>query len=216
MRRSVTWMGAALAGALLIGTAAHESALAADAGARPGKITDPAAVAAGAYKIDKNHASVTGTIDRQGLSHYAFRFDKIDGSFTYDPANPEATKVEVTLDPASFNSSTQAIDAHVRSDEFFDPMKFTEIKFVSTAIHRTGGNKGTMTGNLSFIGVTRPVTLDVTFNGAIAGRRTTMGFSATGLIKISDFGPVGVAFTKMHMLGDDVPIAIEVLFDKAA
>ena len=94
-------------------------------------------------------------------------------------------------------------------------MKFPEIKFVSTAIKRTIGNKGTMTGTLSFVGFTKPATLDVTFNGAAIGRRTTMGFSAATVVKISDFGPVGVAFAKMHNLADEVPLDIEVLFDKA-
>jgi polyisoprenoid-binding protein YceI len=210
------WTGAAFAAALLLTSAVVPHAVAADGAARAAKITDPAAVPAGSYRLDKNHSSVTGMIDRQGLSRYAFRFQKIDASFTYDPANPEAAKVEVVLDPLSLDSNSPPIDGHLRSNEFLDPMKFPEIKFVSTAIRRTGGNKGTMTGNLSFIGFTRPVTLDVTFNGAMAGRRTTMGFSATGVIKISDFGPVGVMFEKEHMLGDDVPIAIEVLFDKAA
>jgi polyisoprenoid-binding protein YceI len=177
---------------------------------------DPAAAPAGTYKLDKNHASVTGTILRAGLSHYTFRFDKLDGNFDYDPKNPEASKVTVTIDPASLDSNTAAIDHRIEGNEFFDAVKFPQITFVSTSIKRTAGNKGTMTGDLSFVGFTKPVTLDVTFNGVTAGKRATMGFSATTTIKIADFGPVLSAFIKAHNLGDEVPLAIEVLFDKAA
>ena len=175
--------------------------------------TDPAASPAGIYKIDPRHTSVTGTILRGGLSHYAFRFDKTDGSFVYDPKNPEASKVTVTIDTGSFDSNTQAIDDRLRGFEFFDIAKFPQITFVSTGIKRTGGNKGTMTGNLTFIGFTKPVTLDVTFNGAAIGKRTTMGFSAATVLKISEFGPIGAAFTTAHFLGNEVPLHIEVLFD---
>ena len=184
-------------------------ALAQNAGPNP----DPAAVPAGSYKMDPRHASITGTIVRQGLSHYAFRFDKFDASFDYDPKNPEASKVSVTIDPASLDSNAKAIDNMVRSG-VFEPDKYPEITFTSTSIKRTG-NKGTMTGTVSFIGTTKPITFDVTYNGANIGKRNTMGFSATTTIKISDFGPMGTGFIKMHMLGDDVPLNIEILFDKA-
>lgn len=206
-------IGVALASAFVAaaGLTGATPARAAEAAAAPN--LDPAAAPAGTYKLDPRHSIITGTIMRQGLSRYVFHFDKFDVNFDYDPKKPEATKVMVTLDPASLSSKTTAIDEHVRSNEFFDVMKFPQVTFVSTAITRNG-NKGTMTGNLSFVGVTKPMTLDVTYNGATIGRRTNMGFMATTVLKISDFGPVGVAFAKMHSLSDEVPLQIDALFDK--
>jgi polyisoprenoid-binding protein YceI len=185
------------------------AALAQNAGPNP----DTAAVPAGSYKMDPRHASVTGTILRAGLSHFAFRFDKLDGSFDYDPKNPEASKVTVTIDAASLDSNVPAIDTMVKSG-FFEPDKYPTITFTSTSIKRNG-NKGTMTGDLTFVGTTHPVTLDVVYNGATVGKRTTMGFSATTLLKLADFGPMGTGFVTTHMLGQEVPLDIEVLFDKA-
>ena len=66
---------------------------------------NPTAMPAGTYKLDARHAHVTGTVRRQGISDYQFRFNKLDATFTYDPQNPEASKVEVTVDPASPRTS---------------------------------------------------------------------------------------------------------------
>jgi polyisoprenoid-binding protein YceI len=174
---------------------------------------DPAAMPAGTYKLDTRHAHVTGTIRRQGISDYAFRFNKVDATFTYDPQKPEASSVEVTVDPASFDSAVAAIDNNVRSD-FLEPMKFPQIRFVSTAIRRGAGNKGTMTGNVSLMGVTRPLTFDVTFHGFNSARRFSAGFGATALVKISDLGPVGVLFRDDHNLSDEVRLTIDAVFDR--
>ncbi len=66
-------------------------------------LTDPAKSAAGNYKLDPGHTSVVGRVLHGKTSWYTFRFDKIDGSYTYDPAKPEATIVDVTIDPASID-----------------------------------------------------------------------------------------------------------------
>jgi polyisoprenoid-binding protein YceI len=174
---------------------------------------NPAAMPAGTYKLDARHAHVTGTVMRQGISDYQFRFNKLDASFTYDPQNAEASKVEVTVDPASFDSAVGPIDNNVRND-LLEPMKFPQIRFVSTAIRRGAGNKGTMTGNVSLMGVTRPLTFDVTFLGFNSARRFSAGFGATTLVKISDLGPVGVLFRDDHNLSDEVRLTIDAVFDK--
>jgi polyisoprenoid-binding protein YceI len=83
--------------------------------------------------------------------------------------------------------------------------------FTSTKITRAAGNEGQMTGDLTFLGVTKPVTLDVTYYGAgVAMGATKMGFSATGSIKRSDFG----FMTMMGPLGDQVDLQIEAEFIK--
>jgi len=174
---------------------------------------DPAAMPAGVYKLDQRHAHITGTSRRQGISDYAFRFNTFDASFTYDPQNPEASKVEVTVDPASFDSGFEPIDNELLRN-FFEVMKFPEIRFISTSITRGADNRGTMTGEVSMMGVTRPLTLDVTFYGFNSARRFTPGFGAMATVNISDFGPVGVFFRDDHNLSDEVKLTIDAVFDK--
>jgi len=172
-------------------------------------LTDPAKSAAGNYKIDPTHTSVTGRVLHGKLSYYTFRFDKVDGSYVYDPAKPETTKVEITIDPASIDSNLPRFDKRLAGPDFLDAGKYPVIKFVSTEIKRTAVDHGTMTGSLSFHGVTRPITFNVAFNGGgPAGRRISMGYSATALLTMTDYG-MDIA---PHNIGDTVSLAIETEF----
>lgn len=150
---------------------------------------DPAKAADGNYELDLSHTSVIGRVLHGNLSFYTFRFNTIEGSYTYDSANPEATKVEVTIDTASIDSNLPSFDRRLAGPDFLDAERYPVIKFVSTEIKLTDMNHGTMTGDLSFHGVTRPITFDVTFNGGgPVGRRIGMGFSATTFLMMADYG----------------------------
>lgn len=152
---------------------------------------DPAKAAAGAYEIDQSHVAVIGRIMHGNLAYLYFRFnpDKIIGKYTYDPKRPEATKVEISIDANGIDFGLPNFDKRVQSAEFMDVAKYPKVTFVSTQIKRTDMNHGTMTGNLTLHGVTKPITIPTTFNGAgPAGRRVKMGFSSTARVKLSDFG----------------------------
>ncbi len=150
---------------------------------------NPVNAAAGNYELDITHTSVIGRIYHGNLSFYTFRFNRIEGSYSYDPAHPEATAVEVIIDPTSVDSNLPGFDQRLAGPDFLDSEQYPVIKFVSSNIERTDMNHGTMTGDLSFHGVTRPITLDVTFNGGgPVGRRIGMGFSATAHLNVADYG----------------------------
>jgi polyisoprenoid-binding protein YceI len=153
---------------------------------------DPAKAAKGNYEIDASHVAVNGKIMHGNLAWLHFRFapDKIIGKYNYDPARPEATRVEVSIDSAAIDFGLPNFDNRVKSAEFMDVAKFPKINFVSTQIRRTTApNVGTMTGNLTLHGVTKPITFNVTFNGAgPAGRRVKMGYAATGQLNLADYG----------------------------
>jgi polyisoprenoid-binding protein YceI len=151
---------------------------------------DPSKAGAGTYEIDQSHAAVIGRIMHGNLAYLYFRFnpDGINGRYTYDPKNPEATRVEITLDANAVDFGLPMFDNRVKSDEFMDVAKHPKVTFVSTQIPRTEMNKGYMTGNLTLKGVTKPVTLATTYNGGgPAGRRIKMGFSAVTRINLADF-----------------------------
>jgi len=175
--------------------------------------TDPAKVPAGTYVLDKKHASLTARIVHMGFSHYTLRFDGLDGSFTYDPANWQATKVTFTVDPKSVDTNDAAFNKQIAG--YFEADKFPAITFVSTAVEGGADGKGTVTGDLTFHGVTKPVTLDVTFDGAghgITPIGTRLGFSGSTRIKRSDFGVSNFALNQFT--SDEVDLTFEVEFEK--
>lgn len=172
---------------------------------------DPTKAPAGEYVLDKRHASLTAKIAHMGgFSHYTMRFNGLDGGYTLDPANWQATKVTINVDAASIDTGDPSFNKQISG--YFDAAKFPTISFVSTELTADNG-KGVLTGDLTFHGVTKPVSLDVTFNGVgpgMLGAGTRMGFSGTGHIKRSDFG-----VTEMKQFaGDDIDLLFEVEFVK--
>jgi polyisoprenoid-binding protein YceI len=178
---------------------------------------DPAKAPAGVYGLDKNHASLTLRLSHMGMSGYTMRFDRFDARYGYDPTAPEATKLSVSIDANSLDVGDSKTSQKF-AREFLDADKAPTITFVSTEIHRDdslapdGAVHGAVTGDLTFHGVTKPVTLQVVFNGTspglLGGHR--MGFSATGEIKRSDFG----SHQFESLVGDDVHLDIEVEFQR--
>jgi polyisoprenoid-binding protein YceI len=173
---------------------------------------DPAKAPAGTYVLDKKHASLTVKIVHMGFSHYTMRFDGLDGGFTYDPANWQTTQATITVDPKSIDTNDPAFNKQIAG--YFEADKYPTITFVSTGLQGQDG-KGTITGDLTFHGVTKPVTLDVTFAGAghgVAPLGTRLGFSGSTQIKRSDFGLSN--FVLNQFTGDEVDVSFEVEFEK--
>ena len=173
--------------------------------------TDPAKVPAGSYALDKRHASLIVKVPHMGgFSRYTMRFTGLDGGFTYDPANWQATQVTISVNPTSLDTGDANFNKEIAG--FFGAAKYPAITFTSTGLKADGAH-GTLTGDLAFHGVTKPVTLDVTFNGVgpgLMGAGTRMGFSGTGRIKRSEFGVTNVS----NWAGDDVDLSFEVEFVK--
>ena len=181
--------------------------------------TNPADMPAGTYALDKTHASVTAKLLHMGLSNYTFRFTTLDANFTYDPKAPTAAKLVVTVAPGSIDTATGAdafgkkFNAELAGDGWLEADKFPTATFTSTAVDLGDGHKGTVTGDFTLHGVTKPVVLDVTFNGSGAGMipgTYRAGFSASTVIKRSDYG----IKKYVPLVGDDVTLNIEVEFAK--
>jgi len=151
---------------------------------------DPAKVPPGEYALDPRHASLLIRVPHMGgFSRYTMRFNKLTGSFAYDPAGWQATKVVISVDPRSIDTEDNGFNRTIAG--YFEPVKYPVILFNSTALTADAEGKGQLTGDLTFHGVTKPVTLDVEFNGVgpgLLGAGTRMGFSGTGKIKRSEFG----------------------------
>ncbi len=173
---------------------------------------DPTKVPAGDYVLDKRHASLTTKIVHMGFSHYTLRFTGLDGSFSFDPANWQATKVTFTVDPKSVDTNEPAFNKQIAG--YFETEKYPSITFVSNGAQGADG-KGTVTGDLTLHGVTKPITLDVTFDGAghgITPLGTRLGFSGSAQIKRSDFGINNLFLNKYA--SDEVDVIFELEFEK--
>lgn len=169
--------------------------------------TDPAKMPAGRYELEKTHASLLARVRHMGLSNYTLRFNRFDASYDWDPKAPDAAKLMVSIDMTSLDVGDEKISRNF-ADDFLDAKKNPKATFVSTAIVRDG-DRGKVTGDLTFHGVTKPVTLDVVFRGyesGLLGARA--GFSATGVFKRSDFGSDNMSM----FAGDDIELIIEVEF----
>ncbi|MBB3890418.1 polyisoprenoid-binding protein YceI [Phenylobacterium haematophilum] len=177
----------------------------------------------GEYKLDNTHASVTFRVNHLGLSRYTARFTDIAGKLNFDPANPAAMSVEATVDPNSletdFPLDEPDFDAELTGPQWLDAGRFPTITFKSTKVEPTGANTAKVTGDFTLHGVTRPLTLDVTFNGGYAAggmdpSGARIGFSAKGEIKRSEFGiAYGVPAAGTNFgVSDAVEIIIEAEF----
>jgi polyisoprenoid-binding protein YceI len=179
---------------------------------------------AGVYDLDKTHASVTFRVNHLGMSRYTARFTGIDGKLNFDPANPAAMSIEASVDTRSIKTDypnpTPDFDAELAGPNWLDAARFPKITFKSTSVEPTGPNTAKVTGDFSLHGVTKPLVLDVIFNGGYDGAPmdpgSRVGFSAQGKIKRSDFGvSYGVPQPGSTFgVGDEVEIQIEAEFTK--
>lgn len=164
----------------------------------------------GTFTIDPSHAHAGFSISHLGFSMQNGQFDTISGSVTLDPATPENSQVNVTIDANSLDSGWDKRDAHLKNPDFFNVKKFPKITFVSTKVMPTGKTTAKVTGNLTLLGVSKPVTLDIKMNKAADHpfKKGTylVGFSGTTTIKRSEWG-----MTKyVPNIGDDVKIRLEI------
>jgi len=176
----------------------------------------PSAAPAGNYKLDPTHASITWSLSHAGLSNYTARFDDISGALDFNPDAPENSSVDIRIDPKSVNTGLPNFDEEIAtSGNYFDANQFPEIRFISTDIKLTGEATGMITGNLTLKGITKPVTLDVTFNGAgksFGHPGKTLGFSAITSFKRSEYN---MGHLVSFGIGDEVTLRIETEFNEA-
>ena len=173
---------------------------------------------AGMYDLDKTHASFIWKVSHLGLSNYTARFTDFDASIDFNPGKPESSKITASVNPASLETDYPYYEEKdfdkklIEDKKWFNATMFPEITFKSTKIERTGDSTGTMTGDLTFLGVTKPVSLNVTFNGAMKkqpfSKKPTLGFSAQGELKRSDWG----FSTYVPNIGDSIELIIEAEF----
>ena len=165
----------------------------------------PARAGEDAYSLDKPHTQIMFSVDHMGFSHSNGKFLGYEGNFKLDYDHPEKASVEAVIHTDSIDMGDPAWDKAVKG--IFKTDKFPNMTFKSTAVRLLSKKTADVIGDLTLLGVTKPVTLHVTFNkeGRNPFGKYICGFSAYADIRRSDFGMKDY----LPVVGDDVHIVIE-------
>ncbi|MEM9375309.1 MAG: YceI family protein [Pseudomonadota bacterium] len=156
-------------------------------------------VASGLYELEKTHAYLIWTVQHNGLSGYTVNFTDFDAALVFDAETPANSELSVSINPTALNTNypdpVEKVEWETKlatDERFMNGTAFPEITFTSTGVEQTGEFTGTVTGDLTFLGVTQPVTLDVSYGGVSNpvwfGQRDVIGFTASTSFNRSEFG----------------------------
>lgn len=171
------------------------------------------------FTLDPYHTFPHFSVDHLGLSTVSGRFDKTTGKVTFDRAAktgsvdiiiPTAT---VTTGDADKGSRPRSRDDHLRTADFFNAAEFPQMTFKSNKVKFTGDNPSSIEGDLTLLGVTKPLTLTIVrfkCNPASGNNKERCGGDATGKFKRTDFGMK----TGVPSVGDEVTLTIGFEGDK--
>jgi polyisoprenoid-binding protein YceI len=164
----------------------------------------------GTYKLDPEHTQIVFEIRHMGISTFFGRFEKVSGSVNFDQSAPENGALNVTIDMHAVETHVPALDSILISD-VFQADKFPTATFTATKIERSSNKSGTVTGDLTLAGVTKPVVVHVTFNGGRGSGEPMqpyrVGFDASATLKRSDFGLSHMFWS--GFVSDDVQLLVE-------
>ena len=161
------------------------------------------------YTLDKPHTQIIFVANHLGFSRSFGKFTDYSGSFVFDRGSPENSRVEVAIKTDSLDLADAKWNEHMKSADYFNVAQFPEMTFKSTAIKILSETTADITGDLTLLGVTKPVVLHTTYNKSDKfpfGDRYVSGFSAQARLKRSDFGMTHA----LPMIADDIDVIIEV------
>ncbi|MEP0821939.1 MAG: YceI family protein [Ignavibacterium sp.] len=172
------------------------------------------------WKIDSAHSEVSFKVKHLVVSTVTGRFDKFDAMIETERDDFSDAKITFEADVASIRTNNEQRDGHLKSPDFFDAARFPKITFESTSIERVSDYELKVTGDLTIRGTTKRVTLDVIYNGTVAGFGGGMqvaGFEITGRINRFDFGLQWNALTETGgvVVSNEVRFEIHAEFVKA-
>ena len=169
------------------------------------------------YRFDPDHVSIGFLVDHIGYAKVLGMFRESEGSFRFDRETRQLSDLRVTINSASVFTNHDKRDEHLRGPDFLNAAEFPEISFRMTGSAPVGERSGTVTGDLTILGVTRPVTLEVLWNksdsypfggGLLSQPNFVTGISARGSFKRSAFGMMYAV--ENGWVGDSVELISEV------
>jgi len=174
----------------------------------------PEELRAGAYDLDPGHQALIFKVEHLGLSQFVGRFDGVRAALDFDADDPTTARLEAIVDLASLAIPDADFADTLTGPNWLNAGAHPQAVFRSTAVRATGERTGVVDGELTFNGVTNPVSMDVVFNGGarpFPGGPYTLGFAARGSFLRSDFGID--RFTAF--VGDEVEFEIHAEFARS-
>ncbi len=172
---------------------------------------NPALADPSEFKIDEEHFSIGFLVDHVGYARQLGKFLEARGEFTYDEETRELHSGRVEVDASSVFTNHDDRDDHLRSDDFLDADQYPKVVFEATEYQAESDNGGVLKGDLSLLGKTRPVELDVQLNKAaeytFGHAEYTLGISATTTLKRSEWGMTYALDD--GLVGDEVEMMFE-------
>ncbi len=165
--------------------------------------------AASPFHVDRSHTFLTFSLSHFGFSTATGGFKTFDVAAAFDPKAPEKTTIDVKIDATSIDTGWPARDQDLKDKGFFNVAQFPAVTFKSTSVKKTGATTAKLTGDLTMLGVTKPITFSVKLlKMAPSPFRPSVeiyGFQLTGTLKRSAFGMTSLI---SQGLGDDVTLSI--------
>lgn len=174
---------------------------------------DPAKVKDGAYVVEPDHTRVMFGISHKSFTTFYGEFRDVSGTLNLNTKNPAASTFDLKVPVKTISTQIEHLNEELRHKPWLDADTWPEITFKSTAVKPTGPGTADVTGNFSFHGVTKPLTLHVKFNAAGDDPNDhyyVAGFTVTGGFERSDFG----FKTAVPMIGDHIDLMIQAAFKK--
>ena len=169
-------------------------------------------LSSGQYTLDPNHATLLWKINHLGFSTFIGRFNEFNASLDFNPEDIGSSTLEVIINTASLDINNAEFAEELRGDNWFDTVNFPQAVYRTTSLVSQEGNSFVFGGELTLLGVTAPVNLNVDFHGGgrnFLTRANTVGFSANTTFQRSVFGLD--RFTSFGV-GDDIELEIHVEF----
>ena len=174
--------------------------------------TVAAQVPAGVYDVEPAHTRILFSVSHMGFTTWYGQFTGASGSLNFDSKSPAGSVLDIRFPTDSVSTTNAKLDGELKSPAWFDASAYPTVTFKSTRITLLAHNDGRITGDLTFHGVTRPVTLIAHFNGGGVDpidKKYTIGFDATGEISRSAFG----VKTYVPLIGDTVKLMLSGAFE---
>jgi polyisoprenoid-binding protein YceI len=174
---------------------------------------DPTKISGGAYVVEPNHTRVMFAVSHKGFTTWYGQFTKASGTLNLDTKNPAASTFDIIVPTETVSTTNEKLDGELRSKVWMDAAAYPTIEFKSGSVKTTGPTTADVTGDFTFHGVTKPLTLHVKFNAAGDDPQDKMyvaGFEVSGDLKRSEWG----FKTGVPLLGDDVHLIISAAFKK--
>jgi polyisoprenoid-binding protein YceI len=173
---------------------------------------DTSKITGGTYTADSNHTLVGWKVNHFGFSDYFGIMGSPTGTLTLDKANPGKSSVTIEIPLTGLTTANEKLTGHLKSPDFFNAEAFPSAKFVSTMV-MVKGTTAMIHGNLTLLGVTKPVVLNAELSGSgtnMMSKKETIGFRATTSINRADWGMAKY----VPAVSNKVDLNITVAFEK--